>query len=221
MTPKPGQHHRNLGSDLVATVRDLIEQGELAPESRINEVRIAEQLGVSRTPLREALSRLASAGLVRSEPRRGFFVPALDAREYRELCELRGLLARAALHLAGTPDLAILYQLDASREEIAQGASPHRQIGTDRWWQETLLAACPNQQLLLQLDAVTRKLQRYEALFLSEIEETPQPRAGFRVVSERLRNDELHEAADELAALLGAGLPGLPEWIARRAKEQQ
>ena len=68
-----------MSNDLANSLRDMIIDGDLAPGKRLNEVHLAAELGVSRTPLREALSRLAAEGDVVSVPRHGFFVKALTA----------------------------------------------------------------------------------------------------------------------------------------------
>ena len=70
-------------------IREMILAGELAPSSRLNEVAIAEELGISRGPLREAIQRLASEGLLQIVPHKGAFVVTLDETELRELYQLR------------------------------------------------------------------------------------------------------------------------------------
>lgn len=66
----------------------------------VNEQQIATEIGISRTPVREALLILASEGLVQLIPRRGAYVPPLSAREMTELFDLRGLLERYAASIA-------------------------------------------------------------------------------------------------------------------------
>ena len=91
-------------SDTVATrLRHLIVDGQLAAGQRINEVHLSQQLGVSRTPLREALARLAQEGALRSVPRIGYFVRPLDIDEFEQLYDIRPLLDPEALRLAGLP----------------------------------------------------------------------------------------------------------------------
>lgn len=70
------------------------------PGERINEGRIATRLGVSRTPLREALNRLKTEGFLRFTPGKGFFCRELDPREIFQLYELRKALELAAVPLA-------------------------------------------------------------------------------------------------------------------------
>src|SRR5436190_13636377 len=71
-----------------------------AEEQRLSDVTLAEQLGVSRTPARQALERLAQEGLVRADPRRGFWTATFTAQDIHEIYDLRGALEVLALRLA-------------------------------------------------------------------------------------------------------------------------
>jgi DNA-binding GntR family transcriptional regulator len=80
-------------------LRDEIVSGRLRPGDKINEVRVAAAMGVSRGTLREAMRVLEQEGLLRSVPHRGTFVRRIDAREARELQEVRlALEITAAIH---------------------------------------------------------------------------------------------------------------------------
>lgn len=77
-------------------LRDMIIQGELAPGMKLNERVLAERLGISRTPLREAIKFLASEGLVELQPNRGAFVALIDAPRVREVFLVLGALEALA-----------------------------------------------------------------------------------------------------------------------------
>jgi DNA-binding GntR family transcriptional regulator len=81
------------------TIRKLLVEFKLKPEERINEVQLARTLGVSRTPIREALNRLASEGFVSLTPNRGFFVRSLSTEGLIDLYELRSIIECAAFRL--------------------------------------------------------------------------------------------------------------------------
>ena len=102
---------QNLSSQALEEIRRLILEGNLAPGGPIVESGLAADLGVSRTPLREALHSLEREGLVTSEPGRGFLVAQLVAREAQELYPLRALLEPLALRLSGLPDRKALVEL--------------------------------------------------------------------------------------------------------------
>ena len=75
----------NISDDLVNGLRNMIVDGRLAAGERINEVHLARALGVSRTPLREALARLAREGTLSSVPRIGWFVKPLSLEELEQI----------------------------------------------------------------------------------------------------------------------------------------
>lgn len=92
--------HRLLHETVIDRLRDLIVTGELAPEAKLNERVLAEQLGTSRTPLREAIKFLASEGLVELVPNRGAVVAPLKPGKMREVFVVLGALEALAGELA-------------------------------------------------------------------------------------------------------------------------
>jgi DNA-binding GntR family transcriptional regulator len=91
---------RPLHEEAADRLRDLIVQGRLAPGSRLNERLLTAQLGVSRTPLREAFKVLATEGLVELLPNRGAIVSPIDAERLSETLAVMGALEALAGELA-------------------------------------------------------------------------------------------------------------------------
>jgi DNA-binding GntR family transcriptional regulator len=91
---------RTLRERVYDYIRDEILAERLAPGSELREVALAQSLGVSRGPVREALGRLEAAGLVTIRPRRGAVVRSLSAREFLEAYQLREVLEVMAVRLA-------------------------------------------------------------------------------------------------------------------------
>ncbi len=91
---------RPLHAEAVDRLRDLITQGKLAPGTRLNERLLCERLGVSRTPLREAIKLLAAEGLVELLPNRGAVVSRIDPKALAETLEVMGALEGLAGELA-------------------------------------------------------------------------------------------------------------------------
>jgi DNA-binding GntR family transcriptional regulator len=108
-----GGRRPNLHETVVARLRDFIVEGALAPGARIAERQLCESLGVSRTPLREALKVLASEGLVELLPNRGARVARLDERDVEDMFQVMGALEA----LAGT--LACAHMTEGELAEIA------------------------------------------------------------------------------------------------------
>ncbi len=110
---------RALYEEVAEALRHRIYSGELPPGSWIDELRLAEQYGISRTPLREALKVLAAEGLVTMKVRRGAYVTEVSEADLNEVYHLLGLLeadaaADAAQH--ATPEQ--LAELDALHAEL-------------------------------------------------------------------------------------------------------
>jgi len=95
-----GSERRLLHASAVDRLRDMIVQGMLMPGAKLNERAICEQLGISRTPLREALKVLSTEGLVELQPNRGAVVATLTERMVREIFTVMGALEALAGELA-------------------------------------------------------------------------------------------------------------------------
>jgi DNA-binding GntR family transcriptional regulator len=91
---------RPLHEEVVGRLRDLIIRGDLAPGARLNERLLCEQLGISRTPLREAIKLLAAEGLVVLLPNRGAQVTLLDPGRLAETLQVMAALEGLAGELA-------------------------------------------------------------------------------------------------------------------------
>src|SRR3954469_21260931 len=109
-------------------IRELIVTLELPPGAVVREPELTERLGIGRTPVREALRRLAQERLVEVFPRRGMFVTEVDARDLARLCEVRLALepeaARLAAERATQADLAELRTLLAGLDRPGARAGP-------------------------------------------------------------------------------------------------
>ena len=95
------------------SIRDLIVSLELAPGALIDERQLVETLGIGRTPVREALRRLAQEQLVEVFPRRGMFVTGVDVRDLARISEVRAALEPEAARLAAER------ATDEERDELA------------------------------------------------------------------------------------------------------
>jgi GntR family transcriptional regulator of vanillate catabolism len=108
-------------------LRGMILNGEFAPGERLAEIPVSEQLGVSRTPVRLALSQLEKDGLLVGAPRRGFVVRQITMKEINDALVVRGALEATACHVmahAGLPEtsrLALEACLAEERELVSKG----------------------------------------------------------------------------------------------------
>ena len=119
-----GRMHRTLREVVADELHGMIMRGELQPGERLYEDRLAEQLGVSRNPVREAIRALEGTGLVEVLPRRGAFVSRIDADQVRQLLELRCVIEayaaeRAALRRTPAHLTALQRCIDIGRAAAA------------------------------------------------------------------------------------------------------
>ncbi|MGN6722882.1 MAG: GntR family transcriptional regulator [Marmoricola sp.] len=125
------RNNDSLGNAQIAyeRIREAIVEGRFSPGQRLIEQRIAEEFGLSRTPVREALRRLEAEALVRSELNRGAVVRSVTENEIRDLYELRAHLESLAAGRAASRITAEQQQrLDAAVQEFddaVANASPH------------------------------------------------------------------------------------------------
>jgi DNA-binding GntR family transcriptional regulator len=133
-----GESHRTLREVVAEEIRGMITRGELQQGERLYEDRLAEQLGVSRNPVREAIRALEGTGLVEVVSRRGAYVSRLDESNIRQLLDLRSVLEAYAAELAAKhrseADLAALRRCVAAgrtasaANDFVTAAAVHREF---------------------------------------------------------------------------------------------
>lgn len=119
--------HNSLHDEVAAQLRDRIFAGELMPGTFLDEARLAEELQISRTPLREALKVLTAEGLVRHEPRRGCFVNEVTEQDLDEIFPVLALLeGRCAREAAVNATDADLQELEVLHDKLNRHAKARR-----------------------------------------------------------------------------------------------
>src|SRR5215475_6389723 len=158
----------NISDSVAVAVRNMIVDGRLPPGERINEVHLSAELGVSRTPLREALAKLAQEGALRSIPRIGYFVRELSLEEFEQIYGIRPILDPEALRLAGLPSAERMARLKALNDKIEAARDPNAIIDLDDEWHLELVADCPNQVLVDFIKQIIQRTRRYEIALMRE-----------------------------------------------------
>ncbi len=205
----------NLSHDLAEHVRDLILDGTLPPGDRVNEVHLSAQLGVSRTPLREALMRLVSEGAVTVVPRIGFFVGALSEEEVRDLYPLRALLDPPALEMAGIPAREKLAALRALNRKLAKAKDAKEAVRVDDEWHLALVEGCPNTILIGLIQQFMWRTRRYELGLLGDRRHLRASVATHDRILDALDQGNLKAACRELAGNMSNSLEPILEWVRR------
>lgn len=146
-----------------AAIRRLVVDFRFRPEERINEVQLAAQIGLSRTPIREALNRLATEGFLIFSPNRGFVFRALEIGDLAHLFELRIIVETGAFRLAcQRDDRAAIANLRAFWEEAHEthrSLDPDAILDLDEAFHEHLAQASRNPEIVRHLAGINARIR--------------------------------------------------------------
>ena len=153
-----------LHEEVVARLREKLIDGVMPPGSRVPERDLCAEFGVSRTPLREALNRLASDGFLLATANRGYHVRPLDAEQVLRLYEYRVVLEVGALRLSAeraTPEAleALRDFARRSRDEPEDDAQALRLLSLDEEFHERLAALSGNGELVRALRGLNERIR--------------------------------------------------------------
>jgi DNA-binding GntR family transcriptional regulator len=153
-----------LRASVYRRVVGLMTGGELVPGQTLTEAGLSKALGVSRTPVREALLQLEAEGVLQSTPARGFTVRELSATEATELFPVLAALEALAVRQArAIPDLRRLRKLDA---ELTAAEDPVTRWRLDTAFHETMVERCRNASLRALITRLRVTLSRYEIEYM-------------------------------------------------------
>jgi DNA-binding GntR family transcriptional regulator len=210
----------NKPASVVDTVRNLIIAGRYAPGERINEVHLARDLGLSRTPVREGLMLLVSEGALTVRPRYGFYVAELSLEELEQLYPIRALLGPEALRLAGLPSAQTLQHLESLNKKISRTTNPETVVELDDEWHMELLAACPNRVLVELIRQLMRRTRRYELALFRETKNVHRATEDHDGVLAALRARDLGRACAALRRNMESGKAPIAAWLRQRQAKQ-
>lgn len=195
----------------------MVFDGSLPVGVRINERQVAEQLGVSRTPVREALMALEEEGIVESRPARGFAPAPLSARDVRETYPMIAALEVLAIRSTAPEVLAAASgRLRRTADELAGAEGDARRAKRlDDRWHDQLVAGCGNERLLRSLAALKRVVDRYELAWLGDGERSAVSVEQHHGIADALAAGDLGRAAALLELNWRATMQGLLAWLER------
>lgn len=212
-------NRQNISEELTNAIRKMIIDGIIAPGSRINEVHLARDLGVSRTPLREAIARLVREGTLAIVPRIGAFAKPLTIEEFEQVYSIRTLLDPEALRLSGIPRAAQFDRLERLNKRIAVAKVPNEIIALDDEWHLLLIENCPNEVLLNLIGDFMRRTRRYELALMRERKMAEVATETHNEIIAALRRADLAAAAAILKRNMEEGREPILRWL-RERKEQ-
>lgn len=158
-----GSVHQPLRSLVRDELRQLVITGELAPGSRLVEDRLAERLGVSRNPVREALQALAGEGFVELSPRRGAVVARVTRQQAEDLfavrASLEGLAGRLAARNAGPAGVARLSAVLEKAREATEAGDLDRVAALNSDFHSCVVQLGGNDYLAMLVAPMARRVQ--------------------------------------------------------------
>ncbi len=160
----PRIQRRTLHEEVLERLRDMIIEGRLEPGQRINEGAVGAQLGVSRTPLREAIKTLASEGLVEMQPAKGAVVRRFSVRDLREILEviesLEQLGGRMACAQATDEQIEALLALHARMMELYAQRNRLEYFKLNQAIHSAIVAASGNRVLMEMHETLQARIKR-------------------------------------------------------------
>lgn len=153
-------------SDIIANqIEELIFDGTFRDEERLDEVQLADRFSVSRTPVREALLRLAQSGLVEHRPRRGVFVrqpgPIALMEMFEVMAELEATAARFAAHRISDDAIRELKDVNQRCNTAVDEQDPEKYYRENEQFHATLYRECGNSFLEQECLRLQRRLQPF------------------------------------------------------------
>ena len=150
-------------------IEEMIVKGVLEPGAKFSEKVLSEMIGLGRTPIREALQRLASEGLVTIVPRAGILIAAIDITDQFRLIEVRRelerLLAGRAARLVSAEECAIFRTLAARFREAGEAGDAELFIPTDRQFNAKIAETANNKYALFAMSAIQAQTRRFWFLY--------------------------------------------------------
>ncbi len=155
------------------TLRRAILKGELKPGERLMELTLAERLGVSRTPIREAIRKLELEGLVVMAPRKGAKVASITERDLNDVLEVRKGMEVLAISLAceriTKEEIEHLEEIEGRFKKLTEEGNLTELAEVDVEFHEAIYQATNNKRLVQLLSNLREQMYRYRVEYLKDI----------------------------------------------------
>ena len=180
------------------TLRQAILKGELAPGERLMEIQLAEKLGVSRTPIREAIRKLELEGLVLMIPRKGAEVARISEKSLWDVLEVRRSLEELAIELAcqrmSDDDMAELEQVQGNFRNAIQRGEAMNIARTDEQYHDVIYHGTGNDKLVQMLNNLREQMYRYRLEYIKDEDKRQVLLVEHEYILNALKNRNIAEA---------------------------
>ncbi len=166
------QNHRPLREIVYEQLKMQILTGKIVPGTRMMEVELADEMGVSRTPVREAIRKLEKEGLVTIEPRRGAYASDISVKDMVDTLEVRedleALAAALAAERMSEEQIEELRRITQGYSEAIKNSDTEKIIGFDEKFHKHIVA-CSGNKTLMQLSETVQELAlRFRYLYYDD-----------------------------------------------------
>jgi len=187
-----------LSKKVYRILKTRIIKGDLAQSSRLFEAEIAKQLGVSRTPVREALRELSAEGFVTMTPNHGMIVNQTSIKDIQEVLQIRGVLeglaAKLAIRVIKKKEIKELEKIIEEMDRFAREKNIFAFSGCSIKFQEKILDISGNSQLIKTRSNVCNKAHRYRIISLSSPKRLKYSFEEHRAIFEAIREKDPDKA---------------------------
>ncbi len=163
------QNHKPLREMVYEELKMQILKGSIIPGTRMMEVELAEEMGVSRTPIREAIRKLEKEGLVTIEPRRGAYASMISTEDMVEILEVRqdleGLAAYFAANRMTEEKMEELREVSNSYNEAVKSGKMEDMIKYDTRFHHIIVESCRNKILVQMIEQLQELVLRFRYIY--------------------------------------------------------
>ncbi|MBE6045126.1 MAG: GntR family transcriptional regulator [Clostridiales bacterium] len=163
------QNHKPLREMVYEELKMQILKGSIIPGTRMMEVELAEEMGVSRTPIREAIRKLEKEGLVTIEPRRGAYASMISTEDMVEILEVRqdleGLAAYFAANRMTEEQMAELKEVSNNYNEAVKRGKMEDMIKYDTRFHHIIVESCRNKILVQMIEQLQELVLRFRYIY--------------------------------------------------------
>ena len=202
-------------------LREAIADGVLSPGAKLSEIELAEQMAVSRTPVREAIRQLAQTGLVTLSPRKGAFVTLPSIKDASDLYELRTVLETLAVeNISVDPPVEELKRFRSIFASMTDSTSPAEYVKEDRKFHAALYQSGTNRFLTLMLKNISDLINLCRSF---SVERSPITAftAGHLAIIDALLSGDGEKAAEETGKHIAVSKDALLSYLNNRANTKR
>jgi DNA-binding GntR family transcriptional regulator len=183
-------------------IRERILSGEIAPGERLVETRLAQDIGTSRTPVREALHSLELEKLIKSIPRVGYVVEGMNEQEVAQICEIRAVIeslaARWAIEKAQKKLARDLAKNLAKQEDALNKKNLQGYVELDAQFHDIIAKLSGSDRLLELVQTLRRHMWRYRSHVVYAFDTAIRSMEGHRSIVKAIEQGDTGQAIDVL-----------------------